>query len=89
MDRLIGEIINVPWGWTMVDCMTCSGQLLQVQQYPALYSLLGNYFGGDGQHTFALPDMRVIDASGHRVDWPQHGAVVPHIVLNGIYPSRD
>lgn len=89
MDQIIGQILYVPWGWTMQYCLPCSGQLLQVQQYAALYSLLGNYFGGDGQHTFALPDLRSVDANGHRVEWPQHGAVVPHMVINGIYPSRD
>ena len=40
-------------GWA-----TCAGQLLQIAQHQALYSLLGNTFGGDGQTTFALPDLR-------------------------------
>jgi len=42
-----------PSGW-----LTCDGQLLQVNQYAALYAVIGNSFGGDGQHTFALPDLR-------------------------------
>ncbi len=42
-----------PKGW-----MKCEGQLLQISQYTALFSLLGNQYGGNGQTTFALPDLR-------------------------------
>ena len=36
----------------------CSGQLLNVAQNSALFSLLGTFYGGNGQTTFALPDLR-------------------------------
>ena len=36
----------------------CNGQLLAISQYDALYALIGTTFGGDGQSTFALPDLR-------------------------------
>jgi microcystin-dependent protein len=36
----------------------CSGQLLSIAQNTALFSLLGTTYGGDGQTTFGLPDMR-------------------------------
>src|SRR5947209_8060302 len=36
----------------------CNGQLLAIAQNTALFSLLGTYFGGNGQTTFALPDLR-------------------------------
>lgn len=42
-----------PRGW-----MFCEGQILQINQNQALYSLLGNVYGGDGLTTFALPDYR-------------------------------
>lgn len=42
-----------PRGWAF-----CSGQLLPVNQNPALYSLLGTTYGGDGRTTFGLPDLR-------------------------------
>jgi microcystin-dependent protein len=32
--------------------------LLSISQYPALYSIIGTYYGGDGRTTFALPDLR-------------------------------
>lgn len=35
----------------------CNGSLLQIKQYPALYSLLSIRFGGDGKNTFALPKL--------------------------------
>ena len=43
----------VPRGWAQ-----CDGQLLQISQNTALFSLLGTNYGGDGQTTFALPDLR-------------------------------
>lgn len=42
-----------PRGWAL-----CDGQLLQISQYAALYSLLGTKYGGDGVNTFAVPDLR-------------------------------
>lgn len=41
-----------PRGWAF-----CNGQLLNIQQYAALYSLLGTRFGGDGVKTFGLPNL--------------------------------
>jgi len=38
--------------------MFCDGSLLPISQYDALFSLLGTTYGGDGQTTFALPDLR-------------------------------
>jgi len=38
--------------------LEANGQLLAINQYQALFSLLGNYYGGDGTTNFALPDMR-------------------------------
>lgn len=42
-----------PRGWA-----TCSGQLLPINQNQALFSLLGTTYGGNGQTTFGLPDLR-------------------------------
>src|SRR4051794_1767879 len=36
----------------------CNGQLLPINQNQALFSLLGTQYGGNGQTTFALPDLR-------------------------------
>lgn len=42
-----------PQGWAF-----CDGQVLQIAQNQALFSLLGTIYGGDGEVTFALPDLR-------------------------------
>lgn len=42
-----------PVGWVL-----CNGQLLQIAQYDALYSLIGTTYGGDGVSTFGVPDLR-------------------------------
>lgn len=38
--------------------MFCNGQLLAISNYSALFALIGTTYGGDGQTTFALPDLR-------------------------------
>jgi microcystin-dependent protein len=42
-----------PAGW-----MFCQGQLLSISQFEVLFQLIGTTYGGDGQSTFALPDLR-------------------------------
>jgi microcystin-dependent protein len=42
-----------PAGW-----MFCEGQLLPISEYETLFNLIGTTYGGDGQETFALPDLR-------------------------------
>src|SRR5690606_5341046 len=48
-----------PKGWAF-----CDGRLLSIAQNTALFSLLGTTYGGDGQTTFALPDLRGRTAIG-------------------------
>ena len=42
-----------PRGWAL-----CDGQILPIDQYQSLYSLLGTTYGGDGRTSFGLPDLR-------------------------------
>lgn len=42
-----------PQGWAF-----CSGQILPISDYDVLFNLIGTTYGGDGQSTFALPDLR-------------------------------
>ena len=42
-----------PAGWAM-----CSGQLMPISQNETLFNLIGTTYGGDGQSTFALPDLQ-------------------------------
>jgi len=57
-DNFLGEIRWVPYNFTPRGWATCDGQLLPISQNTALFSLLGTTYGGDGQTTFALPDLR-------------------------------
>jgi microcystin-dependent protein len=54
----IGQIIQGGWNFAPRDTALCNGQLMSIAQNAALFSLLGTNFGGDGQTTFAVPDLR-------------------------------
>jgi microcystin-dependent protein len=58
MDPLLGTIIIWPIAWIPEGWLLCDGTLLNIQQNAALFSLIGTTYGGDGQRTFALPDLR-------------------------------
>lgn len=55
---LLGQIAYVPYNFVPRGWASCSGQLMSISQYSALFSLLGTTYGGNGQTTFALPDAR-------------------------------
>jgi microcystin-dependent protein len=70
MDFFLGQIgiygFNfAPTGWAM-----CVGTLLPIPQNTALFSLIGTYYGGNGQTTFGLPDLRSRAAIGFDSDAP-------------------
>lgn len=57
-DAFVGEIrmfgfSRAPNGW-----QACDGSLLPIAEYQALFMLLGTTYGGDGQSTFGVPDLR-------------------------------
>ena len=57
-EAFLGEIkivgfAQAPKGWAL-----CNGQFLPINQNQALFALLGTTYGGNGQTTFALPDLR-------------------------------
>ncbi|MBX9813316.1 MAG: tail fiber protein [Sphingomonas sp.] len=54
----IGQIIQGGWNFAPRGFMLCAGQLLPIQQYSAVFALLGTAFGGNGQTTFGLPDLQ-------------------------------
>lgn len=57
-DSYLGEIRMFAGNFAPLDWAFCDGSLLPIAQYSALYSLIGTTYGGDGQTTFALPDLR-------------------------------
>src|SRR5574340_226936 len=59
MDQpFVGEIILAGFTFPPVGWAVCDGSILQIQQYTALFSLIGARYGGDGITTFGLPDLR-------------------------------
>ncbi|HRC57314.1 MAG TPA: phage tail protein [Kofleriaceae bacterium] len=78
METYLGTILLVPYDFVPSGWAACDGASLQVSQYQALYSLLGNRFGGTAPQTFALPNML-----------PSTPANCKYIIaLEGLYPQR-
>src|SRR5438105_3385950 len=57
-NSFMGEIRMVVFNFAPTGWAFCDGQLMPISQNPALFSLLGTSYGGDGRSTFALPDFR-------------------------------
>ncbi len=58
MEPYIGQIQGFGFTFAPVGWQQCNGQLISIAQNTALFSLLGTTYGGNGQTTFALPDLR-------------------------------
>src|SRR5688500_15190919 len=58
MEGTIGEIRLFAGNFAPRSWAFCSGQILSIAQNTALFSILGTTYGGNGQTTFALPDLR-------------------------------
>ena len=58
MDQFVGQIIAVGFNFAPAGWVLCNGQLLSISEYQVLYALIGTTFGGNGQTTFAVPDLR-------------------------------
>lgn len=82
MDPIIGQIQLFPYTFAPQYWQLCDGTLLQVNQNQALFSLLGATFGGNGQTTFAVPDLR------NAAPLKATNQMKYYIATNGIYPSR-
>ena len=74
-----------PKGWAF-----CNGQLLPINQNQALFSLLGTTYGGNGQTTFALPDLRgrVPLHVGSGFTLGQHAGEENHTLTTNEMPSH-
>ncbi len=75
-EPFIGQIVMFGGNFAPRDWALCDGQLLQISQWPALFSILGTTYGGDGRTNFALPDLR-----GRVAVHAGNGPGLPNILL--------
>jgi len=80
MEPFIGQVQTFGFNFAPRGWSTCSGQLLPIAQWTALFSLLGTTYGGDGRTTFGLPDLRGRSIVGHghgpglsTISWGERG----------------
>lgn len=86
MDYLIGEIILGNWRNAPEGMFLCNGATLPIQNYQALFSLIGTTYGGNGQTNFNLPNLSAPVASNQ-----SDTNMIPryYIVAEGIYPNLN
>jgi microcystin-dependent protein len=63
MEAYIGSVALFAFNYVPEGWLPCDGRLLPAQTYPALYSLLGNEYGGEEGVNFALPDMAPVPST--------------------------
>lgn len=57
-EPFIGEIRMMPYSFVQEGWFKCDGSIYPISQFPALFSLVGDTYGGDAQSTFGVPDLR-------------------------------
>ena len=72
----IGQILLFAGNFAPVGWLPCDGRLLQIRDNPALYSIIGNTYGGDGRANFALPK------------FPNMQQAIYLIAVTGRFPQR-
>lgn len=58
VEQYVGSLFQFGMNWCPNGWLPANGQVLPISQYDVLFSLFGTTYGGDGQVTFALPDLR-------------------------------
>ena len=101
MDYFIGQIILMASRVIPKDFLPCDGRILPIANNQALFSLIGNTYGGNGTTNFALPNLinkvpmsnsfsGKVMVSGHAMDISIPTTEVKYcICVNGIYPSIE
>jgi microcystin-dependent protein len=87
----LGEIKIISWNFAPRGWAFCNGQFLPINQNQALFSLFGTMYGGNGQTTFALPDLRgrVPMHLGQGFTQGQVGGQSSHTVTQGEMPAHN
>lgn len=94
MEQIIGQVQIFAFGFTPLQWAFCDGQMMAIQQNTALFSLIGTTYGGNGQTTFGLPDLRgrsaVHPGTGPglaTIEWGQVGGVESVTLLTSNLPA--
>ncbi len=87
----IAEIKIISWNFAPRNWAFCNGQLLPINQNQALFSILGTTYGGNGQTTFALPNLqgRAPVHSGQGVSLGQSAGETAHTVTMSEMPAHN
>ena len=90
-DQYIGEIKIVSFDYAPRGYAQCDGQLLPIAQNQALFSILGTIYGGNGQTTFALPDLRtrVPIHFGNGINLGNRGGEQAHTLMTNEIPAHN
>lgn len=85
----VGEIRTFSFGALPRNWALCDGSILNIKDYPALYSLIENRYGGSNEQlTFALPDLRANTVEPVPSSDPLGYVVMSYcIALEGTFPS--
>jgi microcystin-dependent protein len=91
----LGEVKMVSFNFPPKGWALCNGQFLPINQNQALFSLLGTTYGGNGQTTFALPDLQARAAAhtgndlqlGQSSGEPQHTLTIPEMGTHSHQPN--
>ncbi|GAB3127098.1 phage tail protein [Glaciibacter psychrotolerans] len=90
-EQFLGEIRMMSFTFAPKNWALCNGQLLPISQNQALFSLLGTTYGGNGQTTFALPNLQerlpMHFDGGHPIG--QNGGEAAHILTPAELPKHS
>ena len=89
--EFLSEIRIFSFGFAPKGWAQCNGQIMPMAQNQALFSLLGNVYGGDGKTTFALPDFRGRAGvhMGNRYTLGQNGGEQSHLLTVAEMPIHQ
>jgi microcystin-dependent protein len=89
-EPFLAEIKIVSFGFAPKGWAACNGQFLPINQNQPLFSLLGTMYGGNGQTTFALPDLRgrIPIHFGQGFTQGQAGGQVAHTLTQSEMPTH-
>jgi microcystin-dependent protein len=89
-EQFLGEIRIFSFGFAPKGWALCNGQLMPINQNQALFSIMGTTYGGNGQTTFALPNLqgRVPIHTGNGFNLGQSGGETAHVLSLLEIPSH-